>query len=73
MIKDFRKKKKFKKIIKNGQFIFLDILQLPHTVISNSEKLTHPTVYMISVLIYCIADQYIDILYIRLGQFVSKI
>ena len=23
--------------------VFLDILQLPHTVISNSEKLTHPT------------------------------
>ena len=46
MIKDFRKKKKFKKIIKNGQFIFLDILQLTHTVISNSEKLTHPTVHV---------------------------
>ena len=24
--------------------VFCDILQLPHTVISNSEKLTHPTV-----------------------------
>ena len=24
---------------------FSDILQLPHTVISNSEKLTHPTVH----------------------------
>ena len=23
---------------------FFDILQLPHSVISNSEKLTHPTV-----------------------------
>ena len=23
----------------------VDILQLPHTVISNSEKLTHPNVY----------------------------
>ena len=23
-------------------FVFFDILQLPHTVISNSEKLTHP-------------------------------
>ena len=39
MIKDFRKTIKFKKN-KNGQFIFfVDILQLPHTVISNSEKL----------------------------------
>ena len=26
----------------------VDILQLPHTVISNSEKLTHPTVESIS-------------------------
>ena len=35
-------KKKFKKI-KNGQFsFFVDILQLLHTVISNSEKLTRP-------------------------------
>ena len=42
MIKDFRKKKKLKK---NGQFSFFDILQLPHTVVSNSEKLTHPTVH----------------------------
>ena len=33
--------RKKKKII-NGQFIFFYILQLPHTVISNSEKLTHP-------------------------------
>ena len=41
MIKDFRKTEKFKNI-KNGQFSFFDILQLPHTVISNSEKLTHP-------------------------------
>ena len=24
--------------------VFWDILQLPHTIISNSEKLTHPTV-----------------------------
>ena len=24
--------------------VFFDILQLPHTVISNSEKLTHPSV-----------------------------
>ena len=30
--------------ILNGQFIFFYILQLPHTVISNSEKLTHPSV-----------------------------
>ena len=36
---------KFKKI-KNDQFIFFDILQLPHTVISNSEKLTHPSVHI---------------------------
>ena len=43
MIKDFRKTKNFKKI-KNGQFSFFYILQLPHSVISNSEKLTHPTV-----------------------------
>ena len=41
MIKDFRKTIKFLKN-KNGQFSFFDILQLPHTVISNSEKLTHP-------------------------------
>ena len=39
MIKDFRKTKN-----KNGQFIFFDILQLPHIVISNSKKLTHPIV-----------------------------
>ena len=26
--------------------VFCDILQLPHTVISNSEKLTHPTVQL---------------------------
>ena len=44
MIKDFRKTKKICKKIKNGQFSFFDILKLPHTVISNSEKLTHPTV-----------------------------
>ena len=44
MIKDFRKTKKILKI-KNGQFSFFYILQLPHTVISNSEKMTHPTVY----------------------------
>ena len=41
MIKDFCKTKKFKKVI----LVFVvDILKLPHTVISNSEKLTHPTV-----------------------------
>ena len=34
---------KFKKI-KNGQFSFFYILQLPHSVISNSEKSTHPIV-----------------------------
>ena len=28
-------------------FVVVDILQLPHTVISNSEKLTHPTVQVI--------------------------
>ena len=39
MIKDFRKTENLKKI-KNGQFSFFDILQLPYTVISNSEKLT---------------------------------
>ena len=45
MIKNFFAKQKFKKKIKNGQFsFFVDILQLPHTVISKSEKLTHPTV-----------------------------
>ena len=43
MIKDFRKTKQVQKI-KNGQFSFSYILQLPHTVISNSEKLTHPIV-----------------------------
>ena len=42
MIKDFRKTIKFKKI-ENGQFSFFYILQLPQTLISNSEKLTHPT------------------------------
>ena len=45
MIKDFRKTENLKKI-KNGQFSFFDILQLPYTVISNSEKLTHPSTYM---------------------------
>ena len=44
MIKDFRKTTNLKKN-KNGQFIFFYILHLPHTVISNSEKLTHPNVH----------------------------
>ena len=48
MIKDFRKTKKICKKIKNGQFSFFDILKLPHTVISNSEKLTHPNVHNVS-------------------------
>ena len=44
MIKDFCKTKKFKKVI----LVFVvDILQLPHTVISNSEKLTYPNIYYI--------------------------
>ena len=42
MIKDFRKTIKLKK--KNRQFSFFYILQLPHTVILNSKKLTHPSV-----------------------------
>ena len=33
-------KKKFKMVI----LVFFDILKLPHTVISNSEKLTRPSV-----------------------------
>ena len=38
-----------KKKIKNGHFSFVvvDIWQLPHTVISNSEKLTHPSVHSV--------------------------
>ena len=40
MIKDFRKTIKFKKI-KNGHFSFFDILQLPHTVISNWPTLVY--------------------------------
>ena len=44
MNKDFRKTIKFKKKIKKGLFsFFVDILQLPHTVILISEKLTLPT------------------------------
>ena len=42
MIKDFRKKKKKKMV----SLVFFDILQLPHTVISYSEKLTHPKIYL---------------------------
>ena len=55
MIKDFCKKKK-KKIV---SLVFFDILQLPHNVISNSEKLTHPTVeymlilFTIHIVLYC--------------------
>ena len=41
MIKDFCKKKEKKKKV---SLVYFYILQLPHTVISNSEKLTHPTV-----------------------------
>ena len=41
MIKDFRKTIKLKRK-ENGQFFVVDILQLPHSVISNSEKLSHP-------------------------------
>ena len=44
--KGFSQNIKFFKKIKNGQFSFFYILQLPHTVISNSEKLTHPTVLL---------------------------
>ena len=40
---DFRKKK-IKKKLKMVNLVFFDILQLPHTVISNSAKLTHPSV-----------------------------
>ena len=40
MIKDFHTQKKYLKNIKNCQFSFFDILQLPHIVMSNSEKLT---------------------------------
>ena len=43
-LKDFRKTIKFKKI-KNCHFSFFDILQLPQTVISNSEKLTYPNIH----------------------------
>ena len=44
MIKDFRKVVKILKKIKKVSLVFFDILQLPHTAMSNSEKLTHPNV-----------------------------
>ena len=46
MIKDFYKTIKLKKL-KNGQISFFYILQLPHTVISNSENMTHPNMYVL--------------------------
>ena len=49
MIKDFRKTKNLKKL-KMVSLVFFDILQLPHTVISNSEKLTHPIVHQVVIL-----------------------
>ena len=45
MIKDFRKTKFINKIY-NWSVQFFYILQLPHTVISNSEKLTHLNVQL---------------------------
>ena len=39
MIKDFRKTKI---LIKKLKIVIFYILQLPHTIISNSEKMTHP-------------------------------
>ena len=48
MMKDFCKT--IKKIFLNGQFRFFYIMQLPHTVISNSEKLTHPGVTLTKIL-----------------------
>ena len=52
MIKDFRKTIEFKKI-KNGHFSFYcDILKLPHTVILNSEKLTHPSLHTVLSTVY---------------------
>ena len=32
--------------------VFFDILQLPHTIISNSEKLTHPNTVYIYICVY---------------------
>ena len=48
MIKDFRKTIKLKKKLKLSFQFFFDILQQQHTVISNSEKLTHPRVHFSS-------------------------
>ena len=45
MIKDFCRTIK-KNIKKWSVQFFVDILQLQHTVISNSEKLTHPNVHL---------------------------
>ena len=42
---------------------FFDILQLPHTVISNSEKLTHPTVQL--YLIWLMAISHCLVIFIR--------
>ena len=47
--------------------VFFDILQLPHTVISNSEKLTHPNVQFILYLLKTlITERYIFTEYIKL-------
>ena len=45
MIKDFRKTEKFKKNLK-WSIEFFYILQLPHTLISNSDKMTHPIIHV---------------------------
>ena len=47
-IRIFAKQKNFEKI-KNSSFSFLYILQRPQTAISNSEKLTHPPGYALSL------------------------
>ena len=46
LIKEFSKMIKLKKKKKNGHFSFFGhfAITVPHTVISNSEKLTHPSV-----------------------------
>ena len=46
-LRSLAKQKNLKKI-KNGQFSFFYILQVPHTVLSNSEKLTHPNPHPLS-------------------------
>ena len=52
MIKDFCKTIIKKKMV---SLVFFDILQQPHTVISNSEKLTHPyNLYHIYVCLYSV-------------------